>query len=320
MIINAADLDSVRIRYLERLYDHEQDHPGEVLDSGPFLMEESELTLVAALGLTRALDDLGLVKECNAMGNPSAFLLDAGREFVVRLRAHRDDAAVRSAAARKAVLAYVYDAKLQGNEHPAPAETVRCSHGEFLGARLREDESLRAVDYLEAKGLLAAHARNAFGKPTYVELTDRGEDCMELTGGDVAEYLQQQRPAQTVYHNQIGSISGGNGIAIGNSQVTQHLNVGVDPAVLRALVAMMLPELCRFGDAEPQVRAALDEIAEEAQAPQPDPGRLGKPVGQILDLAKQAGLPVLVAYLTHKAQEWGILPPPASGGSLPPAP
>ena len=320
MIINEADLDPVKTRYLERLYDHEPDDSGEALESGTFLIAESGLTLAAALGLTRALDDLGLVKECNAMGSPSALLRDAGREFVVRLRTDRDDPTVRSATARKALLAYVCDAKLRGQDYPDPAGTAGSRHGEFLGARLREDDILRAVDYLEAKGLLAAHARNGDGKPTFVELTARGEDCMEQTGGDVAEFLQRQRSAQTVYNTQIGSISGGNGIAIGNGQVTQHVNMGVDPAELRKLVAMVLPELGRFGDAEPQVRAALEAVAEEAQAPQPSPGRLRKAIGQILDLAQQAGVPLLVAYLTHKAQELGILPPPASGGSLPSAP
>lgn len=208
MIINAADLDPVKIRYLERLYDHEQDHPGEVLDNGPFLMEESELTPGGGARPDPSTRRSGAGQGMQHDGEPVGVLLDAGREFVVRLRAHRDAPAVRAAAARKAVLACVYTAKLQGKEHPDPAGTVRCPHGEFLGTRLGEDEILRAVDYLEAKGLLAAPLRNGSGEPTYVELTDRGEDCMEQTGGDVAEYLQQQRPAQTVYHNQIGSISG----------------------------------------------------------------------------------------------------------------
>jgi hypothetical protein len=143
---------------------------------------------------------------------------------------------------------------------------------------------------------------------------------VKRTGGDVAEY--RQHPTQTVYHNQIGSISSGSGVAIGNGQGTQRVNVDVDvdPAVLRELVALVLPELGRFGNAEPQARAALDEIAEEAQASQPNLGRLRRAVGQIVDLAKQSGLPLLVAYLTHKAQERGILPPPTSGGSLSPAP
>jgi len=108
--------------------------------------------------------------------------------------------------------------------------------------------------------------------------------------------------------------------AIGNGEVTQRVNVGADPAPLRELVAMVLPEPGRFGDSQPQARAAIDEITKEAQAPQPNPGRLRQAIGQILDLSKQAGSPLPVAYLTYEAQEWGFLPLPASGRSLPPGP
>ncbi len=308
MITDVANLDAVKIGYLERLYDFEQTHPGQGMDSGPFLMEESGLSLVAALGLTRALDEQGLVRECNAMGSPAALLVDAGRDFVVRLRTHRADPAVRAAAARKAVLACVYDAKVKGKEMVSLDGTSRCRHGEFLGSRLTEAEVYRAYDYLAQKRLLRGHAINGSGRPTMVELTALGEDCMTDHQGDVAAFLKTRVLAQTVYQNNIGSISGGTN-AIG-AHVVQNVHNGIDPAGLREIVTQLTAAMPQFGDAAPQVAAAVRELEEEAAAPQPNPGRVRRVLGHVLEVAKQAGAAMVVAYLTYKAQELGILPAP----------
>lgn len=50
------------------------------MDSGPFLTEQCGLSMAAALDLTRALDNIGLVKECNSLDGPAAWLADGGRE------------------------------------------------------------------------------------------------------------------------------------------------------------------------------------------------------------------------------------------------
>jgi hypothetical protein len=138
--------------------------------------------------------------------------------------------------------------------------------------------------------------------------------------GDVAEFLKARRSvgAQTVYET---SIHGGQGIAVGSHSFTQNVNVGVEPAALRELVAAVMPQLALLGAAEPQARAALDEIAEEAQVPQPDQGRVRKAFGKLQEIATGAGAGILKIYLIHKAQEWGILPETSSGGgAVPPAP
>jgi hypothetical protein len=315
--LNLLDLDPVRIRYLEQLYDHEQTHPGQAMESAPFLIEECGLSQVAALQLTRALDALGLVDECNGLADPAAFLADGGREAVKKIRAYRSNPANRAAAARSAALAHTYEAKLNGIEHLDAGGAAACDrgHGEFLGAPLARDEILAAVNYLEQKGLLTVGIRNAAGVAQGVSITASGEDCMEQHEGDVGEYLQQQRRAATTY-NHIGSISGGSGIQIGNTHATQHVNVGIDPAALRELVAMLRPQLGQFGDAEPEARAALDEVAEEAESAQPNQSRVVTALTKVAEMAVPASARLAVEYLRYRLQQLGVLPPPS--GSLPP--
>src|SRR5262249_41035603 len=155
----------VRIRYLELLHDHEQTHPGEAMESAPFLIEQSGLSLAAALDLTRTLAGIGLVNECNGLGSPAAWLADGGREAVRKIRAYRSDPANRATAARSAALAHTYEATLNGNDHPDAAGAAVCTrgHGEFLATPLSEDEILAAIDYLEQKGLVTVGIRNASG-------------------------------------------------------------------------------------------------------------------------------------------------------------
>lgn len=67
------------------------------MESGPSLIEQCGLSLAAALDLTRALDDMGLVKQCNGLADPAAWLADGGREAVRKIRAYRSDPANRAA-------------------------------------------------------------------------------------------------------------------------------------------------------------------------------------------------------------------------------
>jgi len=90
-IIDNVDMDAIKARYLELLFDHEHVEPGQSMDSQPFLLEESGLSVAAALGVVRSLRDAGLVTDASGMGNPAAFLLDGGRSFVLELRARRRD-------------------------------------------------------------------------------------------------------------------------------------------------------------------------------------------------------------------------------------
>jgi len=145
----------------------------------------------------------------------------------------------------------------------------------------------------------------------YVDITAAGEDCMEQADGDVAEYLRARSATGATYHTTIGSVSGGNNLAIGNhGNVTQHGgDTGIDPASLRELVTLLLPELNRFGDAEPQAREAAEVIAEEANSSRPDRGRVSGAIARIRDLAIAAGAHLVVAAVTYQAQKAGVLPP-----------
>lgn len=191
--INLLDLAPEKLRYLECLFDHEQ--AGTEFDSGEFLMGTCELSLVAALDLTWALDDYGLVRQTNAMGSPSAILVDAGREAVTRLREFRANSTNRREAARDRLLAYAHDAHHCGMDHVGPAGTAETSFAQFYGDTLASSEFVRAADYLAEKGLLTVGQRNAAGIPMYIDITAAGEDCMDQANGDVAEYLRARNAA-----------------------------------------------------------------------------------------------------------------------------
>jgi hypothetical protein len=133
----------------------------------------------------------------------------------------------------------------------------------------------------------------------------------------VGEHPQQQRPAATMYSNHVGSISGSSGVQIGNAQATQHVNVGLDPAALRELVAMLQPQLGQFGDAEPEAQAALNEVAEEAESAHPNQSRVVTALTKVAEMAVPVGARMAVEFLRYRLQHWGVLPPPPA--SLPPA-
>jgi hypothetical protein len=307
--INLLELAPEKLRYLECLFDHEQ--AGTDCDSSEFLMERCGLSLAAALGLTRALDGYGFVQETNAMGSPSAILADAGRDAVIRLREFRANPAYRREAARDGLLARVHDAHQQGVGNLDPASTAETRFAQFYGDVLTASEFVRAADYLAEKGLLTVGQRNADGIPMYVDITAAGEDCVDQADGDVAKYLRAVNPPSgTTYHTTIGAVAGGNNFAIGNQgNVSQVGDAGIDPAALRELVTLLLPEFSRFGDAEPQAREAAEEIAEEANSSRPDRGRVGGAIARIRDLAIAAGAHLVVAAVTYQAQKAGVLPP-----------
>jgi hypothetical protein len=292
--LNLLDLDPVRIRYLERLHDHEQAHPGEAMESGPFLIEQSSMSLAAALDLTRTLDGMGLVNECNGLGSPAAWLTDGGREAVRKIRAHRSDPANRAAAARTAALAHTYEATLSGNEHPGATSAAACArgHGEFLAAPLNRDEMLAAVNYLEQKGLLTVGTRNAGGEAQWVSITASGEDCMEQHEGDVGEYLRRQRAAATTYNNHVGPVFHGSvdgaQLAWNNQTVTQIRNETQQVApgfeaiaeavadTLRQLLAIGLPE-----EDQQDAEAVANEVLAEVVRDEPNRGRIRRAVATL---------------------------------------
>jgi hypothetical protein len=307
MTTDPEGLGFVQMRYLERLFDHELLDPGHSMDSKQFLMEESGLSLTHALDLVWSLDDMGLVQQANGMGNPSAFLSASGREYVIWLRSERNDPAARAAGARYGVLAFVYDEKNNGNDHPGLDDVAQTPFGEFLGDSLREDEVYRAAEYLIDKRLLTAPQRAASGRPTHVQLTSLGDDCMTEARGDIVAFLRSQPAAGIVNH--IGSISGAQNVVVGSNSFSQNINQGIDPQGLREIVSTLLSELHRFAATEPQARAAIEEIDAEAADPQPNSGRLRNAIGRLLNYAKQASLPMVEAYIKVKATELGILPP-----------
>ncbi len=154
--------------------------------------------------------------------------------------------------------------------------------------------------------------RAAVDQAVHLVITGERNTIMVAPQQAIGEY-PRQRLGAAMHNNHIGSISGGSGIQIGNTQATQHVNVGLDQAALRELVAMLLPQLSQFGDAEPEARAALEEVAEEAESTHPNQSRVFAVLTRVSEMVVPVGARMAVEFLRYRLQQWGVLPPlPAS--------
>jgi hypothetical protein len=309
LILDTYQLDPVKRHLLELLYDHDLEQPGMGYEANAYLIDEAGLSLHAAIALMRALDGQGLIRQTNAMGHASGVIDDGGREAVRQLRAYRDNDAVRVPAARNAVLACLYKATNNGHADLDPNSLLTCEHGDFYGKRFTEREIYRACRHLETNGLIKVSVWTAGDKPISIELTPLGEDCMTENAGDVTAYLQAQRGQRATYDIKV---EGSQGINIGdNNTITQHINTGLDPATLREIIAAIAPHLPDYGDAEPEARGALAEVAEEAQSATPNPSRIRKAFGYLLKLGGPVVASIAKAVIMHELQKRGILLDPA---------
>jgi hypothetical protein len=138
----------------------------------------------------------------------------------------------------------------------------------------------------------------ANGNAVFVEITAKGQDCMDGDDGNVADYLRRtsERPASSVIN--IASNSGN--MAINSSHFTQSVTNGIDPAEIREVIALTRGELPKFADFEEEAQSLLDQLAHEAEAALPNPDRQNGLLRALLVVAEKAGVPLLIAYLKSK--------------------
>lgn len=262
-----------RIELLDWLYDLRPDQPGERASFGAFVegRDLDEHTQAVWRDNLRQLRDQGLITLADGTDllSCSAALTADGRSDVTARRERRHNPALRSSAARDAVVQWLY-----GEKEPRDLKRMhgnRAIHHE--GSPFTTDELDVALTYLRNTGLVQG-VRVAETVLLNPHLTARGIDCAEQFGGSVHEYLRSSGPAaattDAVHVNAPTS-------AFGNRDVTHTATPGAPAEQLTVLleaVRQAVPVLGLSGhDATTLTRNAAT-VAAELRAAEPDPVRL----------------------------------------------
>lgn len=301
----------MRVQLLDWLYDFQPEHPGEFAPIVDFLTVEDR-TDERLHGLWRGVvGDLaadGLVMDASGMGfdGLAAAITTSGRQDVEARRIRRHDRAQRNVAIRDAVMRWLYA------NAPAPdLAPMRASH-RYEGEPLTERELDAALQYLLDKGLVTGN-NVAEAVLINIELTDRGIDCAEDSGGSVSDYLRQQGSGNTTvnFHAPVT----GSTVAWANRDVTQtaHATTGVAGDELAALVSAIKQALPVLGldDVEnAKLRSQLDVVEGELGGADPDAGVvtsvMRRVVGKIGDVATSSLGLLLTAYTKVLMQKAGV--------------
>jgi hypothetical protein len=219
----------------------------------------------------------------------------------------RTDPALRNVAARNTLLRWLYEQDSQGMRYPLISNILLTDYANFEGDRLTADEFNQAAEYLKQKGLIKGASSAYSQAPARPRITDMGQDCVEHYGGDVREFLRSQAQTGPSITNNIGTVHNSGAMAIGSTDVTQHVTGNIDPAAMAAFVQVLLKELphLQLPD-EDKARSELQAIQHEATQPNPARGRITAALGRFAGYLSDAGKPVMTAFLVLIAQHFGM--------------
>ncbi|MGC5305972.1 hypothetical protein [Micromonospora zamorensis] len=269
-------------------------------------MAEHEVDLATCLGLVRDLADQGLVNDASGMGDPCAFLTAAGIRDVQERESRRNDPALRLATARKGLLRWFYEQDLADVHMPVTTKVLESDWSLHEGERLTDREVDRAAEFLAAHELIKGTRAWGSRGPIRAKITVKGQGCVEHYGGDVAEYLRDQRSAPAI-NTHIGTINSSGALAVGSTGVTQNVTTSADPAALASFAKTLLAELPNLplpASAVDQARESLTEVVEAGDDTSRATGAFGRAVGYLIE----AGKPVVTAAFLALAQHYGLPP------------
>jgi DNA-binding PadR family transcriptional regulator len=287
-----TELEIIRIRFMDWLYDYRPAQAGTLANVGQFLSDEDRPKgddKQVWYGIVRGLaaDDLIYLNESMELQSFSVQLTPNGRMAVQKWRARRADAATRAGACRTALLRWIYG---QPN-HKAGADVepfFEAAESYWEGVRFEPGEVEQALAYLEKKDLVDGTHAEEFDRQIYPFLTDAGIDCVEQYEGRVMEYLRRdegygvQHNVTTHFHAEVQ----GSNLSYGNQGDTnQTLNQVEQIApgfeaiaqavadILKRLPALGLPE----EDLE-DAQAAANEVLTEVTRAEPERRKLRRAV------------------------------------------
>lgn len=223
---------------------------------------------------------------------PNVILTDDGVERITELRHRWTDHILRDRAARDALLAWLYDRRINASEASEVDEFFGDPRSAYSGQFFSLGDIDDAASYLQEKKLIAGR-RVEFARSLYLpRITASGIDCIEQ-GGSVAEYA---KPAKT--NVSINAVTGN--VAIGD-KATQHATVtGMDAGSLGILIQAIfeaLPALDFDARILGQTTDAANDVAADIAQRQPDRPHLRTALGRLRDLLARAGSQALATVL-----------------------
>jgi hypothetical protein len=308
-----TETEILRIQFLDWLYDSGSDRPGEQAVVVDFLgdKEPDHQTETVWRGILRELDNDGLIRLAESMGfrGTSATLTGAGRVEVESRRKHRQNLARRNAAARDAVVRWVYANPKAPDLSPMLIDPDSFYEGEPFD--LADFDA--ALKYLLAKDLVKGQDVAEFVL-VYAELTDKGIDCAENLGGSVSDYLRRSQDGGGTTHNVNFNAPVSGAIAWGNRDVTQTItSTGTLADELAVVVRAITEAVSVLGLSEEDARtlAGNTQVIEgELANENPDAGVVRTFMGRILaklgNAANSALALVLSAYAKELMRKVGI--------------
>ncbi|MFB7032204.1 MULTISPECIES: hypothetical protein [unclassified Streptomyces] len=254
--------------------------------------------------LLEACKSWGLLDNHNAtFGAPTANLTPRGLQWIQQRRLRREDPRARSAAARKALLVWLYIQKDEGVNRPVVDGVLQSSLSLFEGASLTPDEIDRAAAYLFSKGLIDGRNSAQTAGPARAEITTEGQDCVDHYDGDISAYERRNSGSNTTFN--ITENTGN--IAANNRDFTMNATTNkdtIDPAKVVMLARALRQAVDVLGMPADEARAFTElatNLEDEAASGTPDPGRLqrwGTSIVALLDSPVVSGAlgNVLAAY------------------------
>lgn len=296
-------------RFLEWVHERTGGRIGESVSASEFFLGEG-LDPRERIRLTKQWDSEGLISAQQFFAGTNASLTVDGLARVSAQRERRSNRRLRQTAAHNGLLCYLGEQDPYGEGWTEIRGFSSSKYSVFEGDRLTDNEINRAAEYLEEIGLIDGITVAEFSGPVTARLTNNGQDCIDQ-GGDVAEYLRDQRRTGTSITNNFsaGAINSSGAIAVGSSDFTQNVTANIDPTAMAAFVQMLqqeLPNLQLGADRETAARTALDEVQREVALPDPDGGRVTEQLGRFAGYISDAGKPIVTALLMLLAKHYGL--------------
>jgi hypothetical protein len=219
----------------------------------------------------------------STMGDARARLTSYGLEEMEERLRRRVSPAARSAAARRALLVWLWHRKHDGTDFPVIEEILESDDALFEGDRLTLTEMDRAAAYLDSKALIKVGTREG---PVRAEITSEGLDCVEHYDGDISAYERRNSSGHTTFNitENTGNIAANSRDFTMNAATNKD---GIDPAAVvmlaralrQAAPALELPE-----DDASEFTQLATRLETEAADGSPDPERLRRWGGSIINI------------------------------------
>jgi len=289
------------------LYDFQPEQPGVLADVIDFLGTDEPDAQTETLwrDVLRELEHDRLIMLAETMGfaGTAAMITGAGRADVEARRKRRNDPARRNAAARDAVLRWVY-------AHPKAPDLkpmLTDPDGLYEGQPFDVADLEAALSYLHSKGLVTGVEVAEFVL-LHVELTDKGIDCAEHFGGSVSDYiLRGQDTASTVTHNVNFHSAVSGPVAWGNRDVSQTVTTtgiaGDELTTLVRAIAQAAPALALSSKESDSLRVNAEIVEAELVNDEPDLGVIRTFLHRLLGTLGKAGDSALALVLGAYARE-----------------